>query len=80
VGKGGDSLKHVRSGSLGRTMILAAVLVVFAFAGTIAAVTINVPKTDTLDQTLNVEIVQPLGDPIDGGPPGRGCSIPRGGD
>ena len=54
-------------------MFLAIVLAVFAFSMvsiTIVAATINVPRKDRLSQTSSIKGVQPLGDPIDGGPPG----------
>jgi hypothetical protein len=60
--------------SLGRTMFLAIILAVFVFSVvsvTITAATISVPRTDGLNQTLSSRIAQQLGDPIDGGPPGR---------
>jgi len=54
-------------------MLLAIVLAVFAFSMvsiTITAATVSVPRIDRLDQTSSAKHVQPLGDPIDGGPPG----------
>jgi hypothetical protein len=62
-------------GSLGRTVFLAIVLAVFAFsvvAMTIPAATISLPRMDNANQTLGKKMIQPLGDPIDGGPPGTG--------
>jgi hypothetical protein len=55
-------------------MFLAIVLAVFAFSMvsiTITAATVSVPRMDKVDQTSSAK-VQPLGDPIDGGPPGMG--------
>jgi hypothetical protein len=54
-------------------MFLAIVLAVFAFSVvsvTITAVTISVPKVDRLSLASKTKVLQPLGDPIDGGPPG----------
>ena len=65
-------MKHGERKSLGRVMLLVIVLTVFAFSMisiTIAAATVSVPKMDRLDQNSSAK-VQPLGDPIDGGPPG----------
>jgi hypothetical protein len=67
-------LKHGGRSSLGKTIFLAIVLAVFAFSIvsiTITAATISMPRMDGLNQTLSSRIVQTLGDPIDGGPPGR---------
>jgi hypothetical protein len=56
-------------------MFLAIVLAVIAFsvvAITIPAATFSVPRMDNASQTLSRRMIQPLGDPIDGGPPGAG--------
>jgi hypothetical protein len=66
-------LKRGGRRSLGKTMFLAIVLAVFAFSVvsvTITAVTISVPKVDRLSLASKTKVLQPLGDPIDGGPPG----------
>jgi len=57
-------------------IVLAMVLVVFAFAATVTA-TVSAPKIDMLSHTLSFRNVDPLGDPIDGGPPGL-RNAPRG--
>ena len=66
-------MKHEERKSLERAMLLVIVLTVFAFSIisiTITAATVSVPRIDRLDQNSSATNVQPLGDPIDGGPPG----------
>ncbi|MFQ5836660.1 MAG: hypothetical protein ACE5HG_02290 [Candidatus Bathyarchaeia archaeon] len=53
-----------------RIIALALVLVVFMFATTIATATISIPEIN-IDQALSTEKKIFMGDPIDGGPPGR---------
>jgi hypothetical protein len=75
-------LKHGERSSFGRAMFLVIVLAVFAFSittTTTRAATISVPRIDRLNQTSSVKYVQPLGDPIDGGPPGA-WRITKGGN
>lgn len=75
-------MKHGGRSSLGRTMFLMIVLAVFAFSMvsiTVVAATTSVPRMDRLDQTSRTKDVQPLGDPIDGGPPGA-WSVGEGGN
>lgn len=52
-----------------RVVVLALVLVVFMFATAIATATISTPKINTLDRTLSIKNIFPLGDEFPGGPP-----------
>jgi len=73
-------LKHGGRRSLERAMFLAIVLAVFAFSVatiTTTAATNPMPGIDRLESSAKG--IQPLGDPIDGGPPGA-WSIRRDGN
>lgn len=66
-------MKQGERKSLGRAMLLTIILATFAFSIVSIAVsmaTVSVPRTDRLNQNSSATNIQPLGDPIDGGPPG----------
>jgi hypothetical protein len=65
---GGDRLKRI----IVLSLILVASMFAMMFVTTaIATAIISIPKTNTISyHALPAGNVQPLGDPIDGGPPG----------
>ena len=59
-----------------RIIVLALVLVVFMFATAIATATISMPEIN-IDQALSTKKNIFMGDPFDGGPPGRFTGVKK---